>query len=165
MVPLVEQMSSSAHPLTPYLIGGSIALGIVLATCLAPRRRALAGPRFPPPPPPFDPEPTRPIRPSDDRRGGVRRGGPPTPVLVADAESDNDTVGGWVADRSTGGLGLMLKGKLVPGTRVNVRAANAPESAPWVQLRVCHARRVEGAFLVGCQFMQTPPWNVLLLFG
>jgi hypothetical protein len=72
----------------------------------------------------------------------------------------------FVVDRSTGGLCLAWDRQLLPGQFLSVRAANAPDSIPWVQVEVRNSRRWGGdGWLIGCQFVEQPPWNVLLLFG
>ena len=48
---------------------------------------------------------------------------------------------------------------------MQVRAANAPETTPWVSVIVRSCRNAGQHFEVGCEFDRTPPWNVLLLFG
>jgi hypothetical protein len=100
-----------------------------------------------------------------ERRITLRRGGNPTAILVTDAECKKEPMRGWVVDRSTGGMCLAIAEKVEPGTIVNVRAMNAPETATWVQMEVKTCRKEEDSWEIGCQFVKTPPWGVLLLFG
>src|ERR1700730_11773907 len=71
-----------------------------------------------------------------ERRIALRRGGNPIAILVTDAECKKDRMRGWVVDRSTGGMCLAIAEKVEPGTIVNVRATNAPDTATWVQMEV-----------------------------
>jgi hypothetical protein len=100
-----------------------------------------------------------------ERRLALRRGGNPVEVLLSDAGATQEPVKGWVLDRSVGGLCLMVAGQIKPGTVLSVRAVNAPVTAHWVQIEVKCARDVEGTWELGCQFLKTPPWNIMLLFG
>jgi PilZ domain len=100
-----------------------------------------------------------------DRRNSVRRDGQPVKVLIASPTLRNGEDEGYVIDRSTGGLRIAMKVKLPKGTTVQVRAANAPETVPWVNIVIRSAVDVEKHFEHGCEFEKTPPWNVLLLFG
>lgn len=100
-----------------------------------------------------------------ERRVALRRGGNPVAILISDAEARSRPSPGWVIDRSTGGLCLSVSEAVVEGTILSVRTSNAPETIPWVQLEVKNCRAVGGEYELGCQFVRTPPWSVLLLFG
>lgn len=100
-----------------------------------------------------------------DRRGAVRRDGPPVRVVVSGADFRNGAVDGFVVDRSTGGLKLVLPAGVAPGTTLRVRAANAPDTVGFVPVIVRSCRPGKDHFEVGGEFEKTPPWNVLLLFG
>jgi hypothetical protein len=100
-----------------------------------------------------------------ERRIALRRGGNPTAILVTDAERKGEPIRGWVVDRSTGGMCLAITEQVQPGTILNVRAVNAPETASWIEMEVKSCRRETDSWELGCQFIKTPPWGVLLLFG
>jgi hypothetical protein len=100
-----------------------------------------------------------------ERRGALRRNGNPTAVLLTDAECKVESVRGWVVDRSTGGLCLAVSEGVEPGTILNVRAANAPPTASWIAIEVKSCRQEGDCWEIGCQFVKTPPWGLLLLFG
>jgi hypothetical protein len=102
---------------------------------------------------------------SSERRSALRRGGNPVAILISDAETRAKPSPGWVIDRSTGGLCLSVSEPVVEGTILSVRTSNAPETIPWVQLEVKNCRLVGREYELGCQFVRTPPWSVLLLFG
>jgi hypothetical protein len=70
-----------------------------------------------------------------------------------------------VVNRSRTGLALVVRQPIEVGTMLQVRADDAPETVPWVaiQVRNCRARRKH--WIVGCQFQQELPWDILLLFG
>ncbi|MBA4062668.1 MAG: hypothetical protein C0501_02970 [Isosphaera sp.] len=100
-----------------------------------------------------------------DRRGAVRRDGQPVRVLLASPNLRGGADEGYVLDRSTGGLRVATAAAVAPGTALQARAANAPDTVGYVTLLVRSCRRNGDHFELGCEFEKTPPWNVLLLFG
>ncbi len=100
-----------------------------------------------------------------DRRGAVRREGQPVRVVLAANTFRNGACDGYVIDRSTGGLKIVAQAAVAPGTTVQVRAADAPDTVGFVTLLVRSCRPSDDHFELGCEFEKTPPWNVLLLFG
>ncbi len=160
------------------LIGPAVGFGAVLALFLigmlvVSLRRRTAG--AVPSAPPTGREKPKPAAPSSDdifthgskneRRNALRRAGNPIAVLISDAEARSKPTGGYVLDRSTGGLCLSVPDQITTGTILSVRTTNAPESIPWVQVEVKSCRPTGGEFELGCQFVKTPPWSVMLLFG
>lgn len=110
-----------------------------------------------------------PVSPNDigfgERRNKLRREGQPVLVHIASPAFPGETRGGWVLDRSTGGLRLRTDVPVAMGTMVQVLADNAPDTTPWVTAVVRSCKPVDEHFDIGCEFERTPPWNVLLLFG
>lgn len=100
-----------------------------------------------------------------ERRASLRRAGNPIPVLITDAKAEADPIPGWVLDRSTGGLCMSVEVEVEAGTVLSVRTKNAPESIPWWQIEVKNCRKNGREYELGCQWVRTPPWSVLLLFG
>ncbi len=100
-----------------------------------------------------------------NRRNTVRREGQPVKIHVSSPAFRNKMDSGYVLDRSTGGLRIALPAAVTPGSTMQVRADNAPDSVPWVTVVVRNCRNTGRHFELGCEFDQTPPWNVLLLFG
>jgi hypothetical protein len=100
-----------------------------------------------------------------DRRGAVRREGSVVRVVLAAPSFRNGVGEGFVLDRSTGGLRITVATSVEPGTNVQVRAVNAPESIDFVGVVVRSCRKTGEFYELGCEFEKTPPWNVLLLFG
>jgi hypothetical protein len=100
-----------------------------------------------------------------DRRGAVRREGQPVRVMLAASTFRNGVADGYVIDRSTGGLKIAAQVAVAPGTTMQVRAADAPDTVGFVTLIVRSCRKTEDHYELGCEFEKTPPWNVLLLFG
>jgi len=100
-----------------------------------------------------------------DRRGAVRRDGAPVRVLLSSTTFRNGVNDGYVVDRSTGGLRILIQSALAPGSTLQVRAANAPDTVGFVTVIVRSCRKNGDHFELGCEFEKTPPWNVLLLFG
>jgi hypothetical protein len=107
-----------------------------------------------------------PVEPSyADRRGAVRREGQPVRVVLAGNTFRNGAADGYVIDRSTGGLKVAAQVAVAPGSTMQVRACDAPDTIGFVTLIVRSCRKADSYFELGCEFEKTPPWNVLLLFG
>ena len=100
-----------------------------------------------------------------DRRGSLRREGTPVKILATSPAFANGANPGYVLDRSTSGLKLALEAGMATGSSMQVRAAHAPDSTPWVTVIVRNCKDTGEHFEMGCEFEKTPPWNVLLLFG
>lgn len=99
-----------------------------------------------------------------DRRANSRRQGNEVEVQLYDPEGTVEPRSAWVVDRSLGGLCLMADVEVPVGIILNVRPrTNQPTISVPVEVRSC--RRGKDGWKVGCQFQQTPPWNVLMLFG
>ena len=101
----------------------------------------------------------------NDRRAALRRDGTPVEVVVTSPAFTAGKNQGYVLDRSTGGMRLALAAGMAPGSSLQVRAKNAPDASPWVTVVVRSCKNAGEHFELGCEFEQTPPWNVLLLFG
>jgi hypothetical protein len=101
-----------------------------------------------------------------EKRIALRRRGNPVKVLISDADAVALPQEGWILDRSVGGLCLQVEKGAVPvGTVLSVRSCSAPKCTPWTQVEVRSCRQEGSAWELGCQFVKTPSWNVLLLFG
>jgi len=100
-----------------------------------------------------------------DRRGAVRREGAPVRVLLSSTTFRNGVNDGYVVDRSTGGLRILIQSAIAPGSTMQVKAVNAPDTVGFVTVIVRSCRKNTDHFELGCEFEKTPPWNVLLLFG
>jgi hypothetical protein len=100
-----------------------------------------------------------------DRRGAVRRDGAPVRVLLSSSTFRNGVNDGYVVDRSTGGLRILIQTAIAPGSTLQVKAINAPDTVGFVTVIVRSCRKNAEHFELGCEFEKTPPWNVLLLFG
>jgi hypothetical protein len=100
-----------------------------------------------------------------ERRASLRRHGNPVKVVVANPGSPEQPLEGLVLNRSKGGLQLSVNQSVAVGTVLGVRASEAAENLPWVQVRVKRCRQHDGTWILGCQFVESLPWSVLLLFG
>jgi hypothetical protein len=100
-----------------------------------------------------------------DRREAIRREGTPVRVLLASPTFRNGMSDGFILDRSTGGLRVAMSIAMAPGSTMQVRAVNAPDTIGFVTVIVRSCRKTDDFFIIGCEFEKTPPWNVLLLFG
>lgn len=102
--------------------------------------------------------------PSEKRKAPRRRGGS-VEVFISDADAKSEPFKGVIVDRSTGGLRLLIDRQIKPATILSVRSCQAMDMVPWVQVQVKSCRPDGKTWEVGCQFLLTPPWNVMLLFG
>jgi len=145
---------------------GVMSAGLVAVMSVLIRRRRNTCP-LPPPdkdntpkPDPFD------FGSASERRAAVRRGGKPTKVYIAHSDSPDELFQGWVVDRSMTGLCLLVSSEVAEGSVLTVRTIDAPRETPWVQVKVkrCTAHNETEAWELGCQFVRTPPYSVLLLF-
>jgi hypothetical protein len=102
---------------------------------------------------------------ASEKRKAFRRGGNPTEIRVTDEKQAAEPVQGWVINRSTGGLGLVIPEPVAEGTVLSIRAANAPTTVPWYQIQVRSCREADDGWEIGSQWVKAPPWSVMLLFG
>jgi hypothetical protein len=86
-------------------------------------------------------------------------------VILAATTFRSGAADGYVIDRSTGGLKIAAQVAIAPGSTLQVRASDAPDTVGFVTLIVRSCRKTDHHFEIGCEFEKTPPWNVLLLFG
>lgn len=112
-------------------------------------------------------DPWRPFREvaSLEKRNTSRRQGNPVQIFITDAHAATEPIRGWVLDRSVGGLCLSVPERVDTGITINVRACRAPETMPWSRLIVRSSRQDGPVWELGCQFVETPSRNQLLLFG
>ena len=102
---------------------------------------------------------------ASEHRKAYRRTGNPVEVWVRNPATGLAPVRGHVLNRSTGGLCLGLEAMIAEGIVLEVRPANAPPITPWVEVEVRSCRHTNDGWEAGCQFVRTPPWALLLMFG
>ena len=78
-------------------------------------------------------------------------------ILATSPAFQNGTNPGYVLDRSTSGLRLALEAGMAPGSSMQIRAAHAPETTPWVTVIVRNCKDTGEHFELGCEFEKTPP--------
>jgi hypothetical protein len=173
----VQTAQSWAGENLPFLVGGGVAVVVLTIVYFATRDQKPPEPKEPPPSSqiplgnanPLTADKTANWAPPEqaygDRRGAVRREGQPVRVLLASPTFRNGVSDGYVLDRSTGGLKIATQAAVAPGTSLQVRASNAPDTVGFVTVVVRSCRQNGEFYEVGCEFEKTPPWNVLLLFG
>lgn len=100
----------------------------------------------------------------EDRRADPRRTGSKVEVDLIDPRGQLASFAAHVFDRSRGGVGLIVDVEVPAGIILNARPRvnKNPHAVP-VEVRSCRPHP-EG-YLLGCQFKQTLPWNILMLFG
>ena len=102
---------------------------------------------------------------ASNKRNAFRRKGNAVQVLIREPGVKHDPIVGWVLDRSSGGLALMLPVEFSTGSRLEVRPDSQSGDALWLAVQVRSVRPQEDGWQIGCKFLATPPWSVLLLFG
>ena len=102
---------------------------------------------------------------TSEQRKSFRRQGNPTQVNIALPHRKDAPLSGVVVDRSVGGLCLHVSDEIAPGTTLSVIPLNAPAIAPWVDIEVKTCRKIRDTYELGCQFVKTPNWSILLMFG
>jgi hypothetical protein len=100
-----------------------------------------------------------------EKRVAHRRTGNPVPINIADAGGKIELATGWVIDRSMGGMRLEVVAALDTGATVSVRPRNCSPMTPWVQVLVSNCKKHGDHWQVGCKFLRTPAWSVLVQFG
>jgi hypothetical protein len=100
-----------------------------------------------------------------EQRKSFRRTGNPTMVYLAQPDCKDQPKQGWVLDRSMGGLCILVDDEVEAGTSLAVIPVNAPPMTPWVDIEVRSCRASHDGFELGCQFVRTPAWSILLMFG
>jgi hypothetical protein len=141
---------------------GSTGLALIMGGALLRWRRR----RMPPPSkktlPPADPFVHGSVT---EKRSSLRRTGNPIKVLISNPNAPAEQMEGWVMDRSVGGLCLSVDWEAAEDDILNVRTANASNHVPWVQVQVKRCQKLGEGWELGCEFVRTPSWSVLLLFG
>ena len=100
-----------------------------------------------------------------EKRTALRRRGALIEVDVRAADGRAELGTGIVFDRSVGGLGVKAPFDCGIGQTLTVRAVNAPDIVPWVEVEVRSCRHIDGEWELGCRFIRTPAYNILMLFG
>jgi len=100
-----------------------------------------------------------------ENRSSIRRRGKFVRVFISNEAALAEPTEGWVIDRSLGGLCLSVKREIPLDTILSVKAANAGEQIPWVQVHIKRCQSTGERWELGCEFVRVPSWNVLMLFG
>jgi hypothetical protein len=129
-----------------------------------PSGRTFAAPPAPPLCPPRESSDPFILGSSGELRSSMRRTGSVIEVRIADALGETELGRGVVVDRSTGGLGLEVNVRLERGSVVSIRPSRAEQRSPWIQIEIMSCEGEENSWRVGCKFVRTPPWSVMLLF-
>ena len=101
-----------------------------------------------------------------ERRAGHRRYGDPVEVHLCSFEYSKPVCGstGWVRDRCPNGLAFTVEKPLDIGSWLRVRPTFVPEDAAWVDVLVRHCHPQGNRWVLGCQFVESPPRELMLLF-
>lgn len=94
-----------------------------------------------------------------ERRSHRRRWGNPTEVYL-NSPGLGGQMRGLVINRSAPGLAIFVNQEVRPGTTLAVRAVEAPNSVPPVEIEVKYCRKTRRNYVIGCHSAQGFPWNV-----
>ena len=72
---------------------------------------------------------------------------------------------GWVIDRSSGGLRILVDQSIHPGTVLSIKPVKAHAGAAAVQVKVCNCTPERGSYSIGVQFTAKLTWSELQAFG
>jgi hypothetical protein len=100
-----------------------------------------------------------------NQRTAPRRAGNPVPVLLSVPGSGGEPLQGWVLDRSSGGLRILIDQAFKADALLNVRPTKAHSSFPWIEVEVRSCQPERGSYNVGCQFTRKLTWAELQMFG
>jgi hypothetical protein len=100
-----------------------------------------------------------------EKRVAYRRERNPVQVAIAAECLGTDTVYGVVLDRTTDGVSLSVTREIYAGSVLTIRPANVSPMAPSLQVQVRHCHQSGTEWVVGCQWVKSPPYAVLLMFG
>jgi hypothetical protein len=102
---------------------------------------------------------------ASEKRNALRRRGKATKVYISDVENPDELSQGWVVDRSLTGLRLLVSQAVAPNVVLKVHSVDAPQNAPWVHVNVVRCSPEDDHWELGCEFVRTPSWSVLLQFN
>jgi hypothetical protein len=85
--------------------------------------------------------------------------------VVAPEFGQHEPERAFVVDRSTTGLGIIIKKAFSIGSVISIRPVAAPDDVPWIEVEVRSCKPQKNHFRLGCQFVVVPDWNILLQFG
>jgi hypothetical protein len=100
----------------------------------------------------------------DERRTSTRRKGNPIQLRITRLDN-GDLLEGWVVDRSTGGVRLLLDQALPAKTMLSIRPVKAATNYPWIKAEVRSCKPERGGYSIGCMFLQKLTWGELQAFG
>ncbi|OAI55116.1 hypothetical protein AYO44_02970 [Planctomycetaceae bacterium SCGC AG-212-F19] len=103
--------------------------------------------------------------PGSEQRTAVRRKGNPVPVLLSNDGATIEPFQGWVLDRSTGGLRILVDQPVGVGTVLSVRPSKTHGSFPWIQIKVRSCKPERTSYAIGVQFVVKPAWGEMQAFG
>lgn len=100
-----------------------------------------------------------------DRRGSTRRAGNPVSILITDSRQNREPISGWVIDRCSDGLGLLVEEALEVGTFASLRPAAEQYSSRWMQVKIVYCHPERSSYRMGTQFVNKPSWGDMRMFG
>jgi hypothetical protein len=94
-----------------------------------------------------------------ERRSSRRRWGNPTEVNLTSVLFTRPLLG-LVINRSVPGLAIFVNQEVPKGTTLTVRAVEAPNSVPPLEVEVKYCRKTKRNYVIGCDAHKEIPWNV-----
>ena len=81
-----------------------------------------------------------------EKRKSGRREGNPVEVFITDNEEENESIRGWIVDRSMGGVRLLVYEPIDLGKALIIRPRQAPPGVPWTQIVVKSCERTKSGY-------------------
>jgi hypothetical protein len=100
-----------------------------------------------------------------DEKESVSVGGRPVSVKVSDGMADSEPLSGWVIDRPTGGLRILVDEPMPVGTVISIRPTKEHPQNQWVNVSVKTCRPERNSYVIHVQFTERPPWAVMNLLN
>lgn len=102
------------------------------------------------------------------RRLGWMRGNKkmnPLNALLSDSEAKATPRHALLLHRGRRGLDLLVDDPQRPDAVLSIRTVQAPGSIPWVRITVVACKPAGKNFLLNCEYVDRPPWNVVVWFN
>ncbi len=102
----------------------------------------------------------------DDRRSSPRRKKLlRVQIIQVSPNGEGEPFPGWVTDRSLGGLRLEVERAIDVGAALKVHSPFSTAQTPWVEVTVQSVQVMEDCRYLGCAFVRSPTWEVMMQFG
>jgi hypothetical protein len=92
-------------------------------------------------------------------------GGRPVSVMISNGMADSEPEPGWIIDRPSGGLRILVDEPIKAGTVLTLRATKEHPQNQWTTVSVRTCRPERNSYVVLVHFIERPPWGVMNLLN